>query len=217
MNTESPQSPPESIGNIARTVLNRHERRAETKRAKVFDFGDTSILSPRESALLLFKAKSIRHARATGEPEERLSHVAIATLRELLFTFHNRRNGRCFPAYEKIAEAVGCARSSVAEAINALERFGLITWVNRLKRIWVACSDLLGNQGRRKAVVRASNSYSFGKADPPSKSDSRTATTPQMQLQPKNVPEKPKEAPIANPGAMKDRIEAAILKRRESG
>ncbi len=34
------------------------------------------------------------------------------------------KNGLCFPSYETIAEAAHCARSTVAEAIKALEDAG---------------------------------------------------------------------------------------------
>ena len=46
---------------------------------------------------------------------------ALAVLEALLWAFHNAGSGLCFPSYERIAEAAGCARSSVAEAIKALE------------------------------------------------------------------------------------------------
>jgi len=47
----------------------------------------------------------------------------------LLWAFHNARSGLCFPSYEAIAEAAGCARSTVAEAIKALEDAGInLTW-----------------------------------------------------------------------------------------
>ena len=60
-------------------------------------------------------------------------------MRRLLWGFHNARSGLCFPSYEKIAERAGCARSTVAEAIKALEDAGLLTWVNRLKRVRERC------------------------------------------------------------------------------
>jgi hypothetical protein len=52
----------------------------------------------------------------------------------LLWAFHNARRGLCFPSHEKIAEAAGCARSTVAEAIRALEDTGVLSWVQRIKR-----------------------------------------------------------------------------------
>ena len=45
----------------------------------------------------------------------------------LLWSFHNSRSGVCFPSYERIAERAGCARSTVAEAIKALEFAGVLT------------------------------------------------------------------------------------------
>ena len=55
-------------------------------------------------------------------------------LQALLWGFHNAASGLCFPSYEAIAEKAGCARSTVAEAIKALENAGLLTWVHRIRR-----------------------------------------------------------------------------------
>ena len=43
----------------------------------------------------------------------------------------------CFPSYETIAEAAHCARSTVAEALKALEGAGVLSWVQRIKRTLV--------------------------------------------------------------------------------
>lgn len=62
-----------------------------------------------------------------------------------MWRFHGADGGgRCFPAYEKIAAAARCARSTVALAIKALEVAGLLTWVNRITRIRRRERDLLG-------------------------------------------------------------------------
>jgi Helix-turn-helix domain len=53
-------------------------------------------------------------------------------LEALLWAFHNAKSGLCFPSYETIAEAAHCARSTVAEAIKALEDAGIMTWVQRV-------------------------------------------------------------------------------------
>jgi DNA-binding Lrp family transcriptional regulator len=76
-----------------------------------------------------------------------------------LWGFHNARSGLCFPSYEKIAERAGCARSTVAEAIKALEDAGVLTWVNRIVRIRERCEDLFGHFGSRVRVIRTSNGY----------------------------------------------------------
>jgi hypothetical protein len=55
-----------------------------------------------------------------------------------------RQKRLCFLSYQKIASAAGCARSTVAEAINALEDAGILSWVNRINRVREPCPDLLG-------------------------------------------------------------------------
>src|SRR5262249_44967012 len=62
-------------------------------------------------------------------------------------------SGACFPAYEAIAAKAGCARSTVAAAIKALEACGVLTWVHRLWRE----RDRVG----RWRVLRTSNAYVF--------------------------------------------------------
>jgi DNA-binding IclR family transcriptional regulator len=53
-------------------------------------------------------------------------------LEALLRAFHNAKSGLCFSSYERIAEAAGCARSTVAGAIRALEDAGVLSWVQRI-------------------------------------------------------------------------------------
>src|SRR5271165_1099503 len=104
--------------------------------------------------------------------------VRVAVLEALLWAFHNAKSGLCFPSYETIAEAAHCARSTVAEAIKALEDAGVLTWVQRVKRVRERCSDLLGDNGWRWRVLRTSNAYAFrdpGSPDP-SKSEKPTGT-----------------------------------------
>jgi len=79
-------------------------------------------------------------ARAYGQ----ITAKALAVLEALLWGFHNARSGVCFPSYERIAEAAHCARSTVAEAIKALEDAGILSWVNRLKRVAEASRDPSG-------------------------------------------------------------------------
>jgi hypothetical protein len=58
-------------------------------------------------------------------------------------------------------EAAGCSRSSIAEAIKALESCGILSWAQRIKRVREACPDLLGADGWRWRVLRTSNAYYF--------------------------------------------------------
>jgi hypothetical protein len=100
----------------------------------------------------------------------------------LLWAFHNARSGVCFPSYERIAKAAGCARSTVAEALKALEAAGVLSWVQRIKRVREPCPDLLGANGWRWRVLRTSNSYAFSDPSPAgahassSKSEKETGT-----------------------------------------
>ena len=81
-------------------------------------------------------------------------------------------------SYGRIAEAAHCARSSVYEAIAGLEAAGLLTWVNRLKRIREPTLGLPGIGATRIRVFRTSNAYAFN--DPnSSKSDFPSGTSNQ--------------------------------------
>ena len=114
-----------------------------------------------------------------------ITRAFLDVLTALLWGFHNSRSGCCFPGYEAIAEKAGCARSTVAEAIKALEFAGVLTWQNRIVRIRERCRDLFGREGWRWRVIRTSNAYVF--RDPqavnsrhvPCTSDQRTGTPDQ--------------------------------------
>ena len=87
-----------------------------------------------------------------------------------------------FPSYERIAEAAGCARSTVAQALRVLEDGKILSWVHRIKRVREPCPDLLGATGWRWRVLRTSNSYAFNDPSPvgaqpnSSKSEKETGT-----------------------------------------
>jgi hypothetical protein len=116
-------------------------------------------------------------------------------LNVLVWVFHNAKSGQCYPSYERIAEAVAekfgsCARSSVAEALKALEWAGALRWQNRIVRIRKRCQDLFGANGWRWRVIRTSNAYVFRdpkqRPNPPeaSKSESRAGTLNQESSYP---------------------------------
>jgi DNA-binding transcriptional MocR family regulator len=115
----------------------------------------------------------MHRAHQLARPNEKGRHYGAITgkdldvLRALLWRFHNAGDGRCFPSYERLAEAAGCARSHVAGALRRLEAAGLVAWVNRLVRIKERCRDLFGSStGWRWRVIRTSNSYSFRDPQP---------------------------------------------------
>jgi len=99
----------------------------------------------------------------------------------LLWQFHNAHTGRCFPSYEAIASKAGCARSTVAEALKALEWGGVLSWQHRVTRVRERCRDLFGRDGWRWRVIRTSNAYAFRDPQPQlagvsSKSENPTGT-----------------------------------------
>ena len=57
-----------------------------------------------------------------------ITRAFLEVLEALLWGFHNARTGCCFPSYEAIAAKAECARSTVAEALKALEWAGVLTW-----------------------------------------------------------------------------------------
>ena len=113
-----------------------------------------------------------------------------------------RRDGCCFPSYEAIAAKAGCARSTVAEALKALEWAGVLTWQHRITRIRERCRDLFGRIGWRWRVIRTSNAYVF--RDPKaadrrrlsSKSENQTGTQDQEILDPVQAPARDPDSPL---------------------
>lgn len=132
------------------------------RRQKSFTSSNASPSDRNDKARIEFFAKCYNARHRQGRQHKGpLTRAYLDVLRALLWTFHNSRSGLCIPAYEAIAAAAGCARSTVAEAIDALECAGIITWVHRLKRAWCGAPDLFGKPTQK--VVRTSNSYAFHK------------------------------------------------------
>lgn len=132
-----------------------------TKRVKVFGDGAGRPLDRNAKARAMTLAHSLARRTEKGRHYGQITAKALAVFRALLYTFHNASSGLCFPSYEKIAEAAGCARSTVAEAIGDLEAAGLLTWCNRLVRVREYAPDLFGRMGLRWRVIRTSNAYNF--------------------------------------------------------
>ena len=152
------------------------------QREKLFGYGRPRPLDRNAKARIMHLAHCIARQRAPGRQRGFVTRAALEVLQALLWGFHGARNGLCFPSYERIAEAAQCARSTVYEAIRALEAAGVLSWVNRIKRVRERCVDLLGDQGWRWRVERTSNAYSFCDPSPsaerpkPSKSEKPTGT-----------------------------------------
>ena len=159
---------------------NRHNRRRE----KVFGEGRPKPLTIGIKKRLMRLARAaMRSAREPNKPWGKISAKHLEVFEVLLWGFHNAATGLCFPSYEAIAEKAGCARSTVYEAIKALEAAGLLTWVHRLKRVYERVKDMFGDgvHGQRTRVERTWNGYRF--PDPPdvesSKSELRSGTVGQ--------------------------------------
>jgi hypothetical protein len=165
------------------------------RREKVFGPGRQVPLDRNAKARIAAYARawSTRH-RQPGQRGGALGRAALDVLGALLWAFHNTRTGVCFPSYERIAERAGCARSTVAEAIKALEFAGVLTWQNRIIRVRERCRDLWGREGWRWRVIRTSNAYAFRDPGgqlagvPASKSDNRTGTPDQEIKTPAQAP-----------------------------
>jgi hypothetical protein len=95
-----------------------------------------------------------------------ITRTFLDVLEALLWGFHNSRDGRCFPSYERVAAKAECARSTVAEALKALEWAGVLSWQHRITRIQVRERDLFGQWAGRWRVIRTSNAYVFSDPKP---------------------------------------------------
>src|SRR5690242_12954032 len=135
------------------------------------------------------RAWSARNRRP-GQHHGPITMAFERVLAALLWSFHNSRDGRCFPSYERIAEQARCARSTVAEALKVLEWAGVLSWQHRITRVRERCTDLFGRISWRWRVIRTSNAYVF--RDPKcadcrrrsSKSENPTGTQDQDILDP---------------------------------
>jgi hypothetical protein len=143
-------------------------------REKLFGIGRCRPMDREAKCRVMHLARCLMRRTEKGRAYGQIGAKAFAVLQTLLWCHHNAKSGRCYPSYQTIAEAAGCARSTVAEAINSLEAAGLLTWVNRLRRVrqW---SNELG--APVTLVLRASNAYRF--ADPKGPPD--TAQTPKSE------------------------------------
>ena len=115
-------------------------------------------------------ARALSHRTEAGKHYGELTAKFVAVLEVLLWGFHNSQSGRCFPSYERIAERAHCGRSTVYEAIHALEEVGILTWVNRITRIREWGPDLFGRARNRVRVIRTSNAYTFVDPQPQARS-----------------------------------------------
>ena len=133
------------------------------RREKVFRNHEKRVPLDREA-----KVRITHLARSLKRRTEPGKHYGVLTgkcvddvLHALLWLIHDGSSGQCNPSLETIADKAGCASSTVCRAIAALERAGILSWVNRITRIRVRERDLFGHWVTSWRVVRTSNAYVF--------------------------------------------------------
>jgi hypothetical protein len=99
------------------------------RREKVFGPGRAVPLDRNAKARIAVyvRAWGARH-KQPGQHRGPITRAFLEVLEALLWGFHNSRTGCCFPSYASIATRAECARSTVAEALKALEWAGVLTW-----------------------------------------------------------------------------------------
>ncbi|WP_288037413.1 helix-turn-helix domain-containing protein [Acidiphilium sp.] len=158
------------------------------RREKVFGPATGVPLDREAKVRIMTRARALLRATEAGKHYGLLTAKTLAVLEALLWGFHNSKSGQCMPSYDTIAERAGCARSTVALALKALEAVGLLIWVNRLTRVIEPGRDLVGRLVRRWRTIRTSNAYAFRdpKTPPPypksSKSEFQGGTPNQESL-----------------------------------
>jgi Helix-turn-helix domain len=135
-------------------------RRGTGPREKVFGPGRCVPLDRNVKVRVMMLGRALSRRTEKGKAYGAITAKALAVLAAILWRFHNAASGKCFPSYEAIAEAAACSRTSVYYAIRALEQVGVLSWVNRIKRVREYVPGLFGKGSAwRWRVVRTSNSY----------------------------------------------------------
>lgn len=129
------------------------------RREKVFGDGPRVALDREAKIRIMHWARALKHRTEKGRHYGRLTGKYVDVLHALVWLIHDGRTGQCNPSYETIADKAHCARSTVAEAIVALEAAGLLSWSQRLRRIRERQLDLFGRWVWCWRVIRTSNAY----------------------------------------------------------
>jgi len=147
------------------------------RRGSEFGEGPRIPLDREAKVRIMHAGRALKRRTEKGRHYGRLTGKFIDVLQALVWLIHDGRSGQCNPSYETIADKAGCARSTVAKAIIALEAAGILSWAQRIRRVRERVRDeLLGGWTWVWRVVRTSNAYVF--RDPgggnAAKSDFRT-------------------------------------------
>jgi hypothetical protein len=175
-------------------LLPNHLRR---RREKIFGDGPRVPLDREAKVRIMHLARALKRKTEKGKHYGALTGKFVDVLHALLWLIHDGRSGQCNPAYETIADRAACARTTVWEAIKALEDAGLLSWVNRITKVREREIDLFGHAVWVWRVVRTSNAYTF--RDPkvaetqgrPSKSELRAGPQDKVKNQPRPAVDPP--------------------------
>lgn len=80
-------------------------------------------------------------------------------LHALLWLIHDGKSGSAIRAIRRSLTRRTACRRPFAVAIKAMERAGLLSWVNRIVKVRVAARDLFGRTAWAWRVPRTSNAY----------------------------------------------------------
>ncbi len=127
------------------------------RRPKVFTDGRQRPIDPADRRRVMHLA---HEARRRGD----ITRAGVDIVQALLFKFANLTDGRCFPSYARIAQAAGCCERTVGRCLPDLERAGLLTWRNRIRRVREFVAGIGGILAASWRVVRTSNAYDFPSA-----------------------------------------------------
>ena len=174
-------------------------------------FGRGTAIAMDRNAKARVMAFAVAYTALRRQPRQHrgpLTRAYLDVLRALLWDFHNSRDGRCFPSYERIAESAKVGRSTVGEALHALGEARVLRWENRLVWQRIERPGLFGPEPGR-VPRRTSNAYQLLDPKPQArpvlpKPENRTETQNQDSL---GLP-----APALDP---KSPLEAALIRLGE--
>ena len=117
--------------------LEHHADRRRCRGGSSFPTGaDFQPLDRNDRARLLAYAEALdRRTRLPGQHGGVLKRTGLAVLRALVLRFQNAHSGRCDPSLSALADAAGCSRSTVVEALQRLLTAGLVAWRRRMVRV----------------------------------------------------------------------------------
>jgi len=131
------------------------------RREKVFGLGPRVPLDRESKVRIMHLARALKHRTEPRKHYGVLTGKFVDVLDAMLWLIHDGKTGQCNPAYATIADKAGCAPSTVGEAIRALEAVGILSWVNRIRRVGTRERDLFGHWTTTWRVLRTSNAYVF--------------------------------------------------------